>query len=42
MDRRHEYRGTIHNRDTIGLDDAAYKQRWDADHPDDPLEVKKA
>lgn len=33
------YTGTIENRERAGLDDAGYKALWDADHPDDPLEV---
>lgn len=33
------YRGKIINKEHIGLDDAGYKALWDADHPDDPVEV---
>ena len=33
------YQGTVRNKDRIGLDNAGYKELWDADHPDDPLEV---
>ncbi len=33
------YTGDIHNRENIGLDDQGYKDQWDADHPDDPLEI---
>jgi hypothetical protein len=32
------YQGEIENRESIGLDFGAYKARWDAEHPDDPLE----
>lgn len=32
------FQGEIENRESIGLDFAAYKARWDAEHPDDPLE----
>jgi hypothetical protein len=33
------YTGTVLNKNRIGLDDAGYKELWDADHADDPLEV---
>jgi hypothetical protein len=33
------YTGTVLNKNRIGLDDAGYKELWDADHPDDPLEA---
>jgi hypothetical protein len=33
------YTGRIANREHIGLDNAGYKALWDADHPDDPLEI---
>jgi hypothetical protein len=33
------YTGQVNNKSRIGLDDAGYKALWDADHPDDPLEV---
>ena len=33
------YRGRIVNKEHIGLDSAGYKELWDADHPDDPLEI---
>jgi nucleoid DNA-binding protein len=33
------YSGQVRNKDRVGLDDAGYKELWDADHPDDPLEV---
>jgi nucleoid DNA-binding protein len=33
------YSGQVRNRDRIGLDNAGYKALWDADHPDDPLDV---
>jgi hypothetical protein len=33
------YKGEIKNAERVGLDDAGYKALWDADHPDDPLEV---
>jgi hypothetical protein len=29
----------IQNRRNIGLDDAGYKALWDAEHPDDPVEL---
>ena len=33
------FTGQVRNRDRIGLDDNGYKALWDADHPDDPLEI---
>lgn len=33
------YTGTLLNKNRIGLDNAGYKELWDADHPDDPLDV---
>jgi len=33
------YTGDITNKNRIGLDNAGYKELWDADHPDDPLEI---
>jgi hypothetical protein len=33
------FTGEIVNRVNIGLDDAEYKALWDAEHPDDPLDV---
>lgn len=33
------YRGKIINEEHIGLDNAGYEALWDADHPDDPLEI---
>jgi nucleoid DNA-binding protein len=33
------YRGEIRNRSRIGLGPAGYKELWDADHPEDPLEL---
>ena len=33
------YKGRMANKSRIGLDDAGYKELWDADHPDDPLDV---
>jgi nucleoid DNA-binding protein len=33
------YKGAVKNAERIGLDNAGYKALWDADHPDDPLEV---
>lgn len=33
------YAGRMANRGRIGLDNAGYKELWDADHPDDPLDV---
>ena len=31
--------GEVINRANIGLDDETYKTLWDAEHPEDPLEV---
>jgi hypothetical protein len=33
------YTGKIVNGERIGLSNAGYKALWDADHPDDPLEI---
>jgi hypothetical protein len=33
------YKGKIVNREHIGLDDAGYKELWDPDHLDDPLDI---
>ncbi len=33
------YTGRMHNKGRIGLDNAGYKELWDADHQDDPLGV---
>jgi len=33
------FAGTIRNAERIGWTDAQYKALWDAEHPDDPLEV---
>lgn len=33
------YRGETRYRSNIGLDNAKYKELWDADHPDDLLEI---
>ena len=33
------YTGTLLNKNRIGLDNAGYKELWDADHPDDPLDI---
>ncbi len=33
------FTGSVKNKDAIGLDNAGYKELWDADHPDDPLEI---
>jgi|SaaInl7_200m_RNA_FD_contig_31_1928564_length_674_multi_17_in_0_out_0_1 hypothetical protein len=33
------YTGNIINPGRIGLDDLGYKDLWDADHPEDPLEI---
>ena len=33
------YSGEIINKANVGLDNAAYKEKWDADNPDDPLEI---
>lgn len=32
--------GRITNGEHIGLSNAGYKELWDADHPDDPLEIR--
>lgn len=34
-----KYNGRVHHKNRIGWSDAAYKAVWDAEHPDDPLEV---
>ncbi len=36
---RGAYRGEILNRANMGLSDAELKLLWDAEHPDDPLEL---
>ncbi|MBC8332217.1 MAG: hypothetical protein H8E28_09580 [Anaerolineae bacterium] len=33
------YSGKITNKANTGLDNTAYKEKWDADNPDDPLEI---
>ena len=33
------YKGKLANKANIGLDNAGYKELWDAEHPEDPLEV---
>jgi nucleoid DNA-binding protein len=33
------YSGPVRNKDRVGLDNAGYKALWDADHPDDPLDI---
>jgi len=34
------FNGRVTNRDTIGLDNDGFKVLlWDAEHPDDPLEL---
>ncbi len=33
------YSGQVRNKNRISLDNAGYKELWDADHPDDPLDV---
>jgi nucleoid DNA-binding protein len=33
------YRGAIANKAHIGLENDKFKQLWDTDHPDDPLEL---
>ena len=33
------YKGEVLNKGRIGLDNEGYKALWDADHPDDPLEI---
>jgi len=33
------FTGVIVNPDRIGLDDLGYKDLWDAEHPEDPLEI---
>ena len=35
------FQGTVQHREAIGLDLAALKIRWDAVHPEDPLELPK-
>ncbi len=35
----YSYSGTILNKRHMEWTDEAYKQQWDADHPDDPLEL---
>jgi len=34
------YTGTVLNKNRIGLSNAGYKELWDADHADDPLEIQ--
>jgi nucleoid DNA-binding protein len=34
-----DYVGQMTHRENIGIDNAKYKALWDADHPDDPLEI---
>lgn len=34
-----KYEGEIQNRERVGLSNEEYKDLWDADHPDDPLEI---
>ena len=31
--------GRMDNKGRIGLDNAGYKELWNADHADDPLEI---
>lgn len=33
------YTGRMDNKSRVGLDNAGYKELWDADHADDPLEI---
>lgn len=33
------FNGRVLNRDTIGLDNDGFKAMWDAEYPDDPLEL---
>ena len=33
------YTGTIQNKGRAGLDNAGYKELWDEEHPDDPLDI---
>ena len=33
------YIGELANKNRIDLDNVSYKELWDADHPDDPLEI---
>jgi hypothetical protein len=33
------FEGEVLNKERIGLSDEEYKALWDADHPDDPLEI---
>lgn len=34
------YTGKVNNKENINLDNAGCKALWDADHPDDPLEIE--
>jgi hypothetical protein len=36
---RGAYAGTLRNAERIGWTNAQYKALWDAEHPDDPLEI---
>jgi hypothetical protein len=33
------FSGQLHNKQNVGLDNDGYKALWDAEHPDDPLEI---
>jgi hypothetical protein len=33
------YRGEVSNAENVGLDPLQYKALWDAEHPDDPLDL---
>ena len=33
------YTGKVENKQNIGLNNEGYKQIWDTDHPDNPLEI---
>lgn len=39
MNDQHEYNGRIIHKSRIGWSDEEYKELWDAEHPDDPLEI---
>jgi len=39
LDTLSRYEGQMTNRQNVGIDNAKYKALWDADHPDDPLEI---
>jgi hypothetical protein len=39
MNEKDAYAGRLDNPDTIGLDNEGFKILWDAEHPNDPLEI---